>query len=95
MQTVTISIPDEALEMVEAAAKGFGWQSQVADGNGQMVANPQSALQCILVQSINMVKSVAINQIAAQRAAAERVRTVDEMTVIANAWLTTLSGGGQ
>lgn len=94
MQTVTISIPDEALPMVEAAAKGFGWQPEVAGANG-MIANPQSALQCILVQSIRMVQSVAINQIAAQRAETERVRTVDEMTTITNTWLATLAGGEQ
>lgn len=93
MQTVEISIPDEALPMVEAAAKGFGWQPEVAGGDGQMVANPQSALQCILVQAIRMVQGVAINQVAAQRAETARLQTVNEMTEIANAWLGALGGG--
>lgn len=93
MQTVTISIPDEAMPMVEAAAKGFGWQAQIVGQNGELVDNPQSALQRILVEAISMVKSVAINQVAQQRAERARQETVVEMTDIANAWLMSLGGG--
>ena len=92
-QTVTITIPDEALPMVESAAKGFGWQPQITDQNGQLVDNPQSALQRILVEAISMTKNVAINQVAQSRAEIARAQAVSEMTAIANAWLNALGGG--
>lgn len=92
-QTVTIVIPDEALPMVEAAARGFGWQPQLTNESGVLIDNPQSALQRILVEAISMTKNVAINQIAQSRAEIARAQAVAEMTAVANSWLATLGGG--
>lgn len=89
---LALVIPILALPMIEAAAKQYGWQKQVAGPKGDMIDNPQSALAKILIETINLVRNLAINRLAAERAETERQRAVSEMTEVANIWLASLGG---
>lgn len=88
--TVNLDIPDAALEIIAAAAAGYGWQPTITNDAGEVVTNPQTALERILIETINTIRQVAINTIAQQRAAAVRQQTTEELTQITNDWIESL-----
>ena len=88
--TVQLEIPEAALEMIEAAAIGYGWQPTITNNQGEPVQNPQSAIERILVEAISNIRSVAINTIAQRKAEVARAQTVEELTAITSAWIESL-----
>lgn len=85
-----IKIPAAVMEMVAYGAKANGWQQQVTGDDGNPMDNPISAVQFVLLQTIQQLTPLAINAMAAERANEARLAAVEHMTALRDQWLASM-----
>jgi len=86
-QEFTVTIPVNALPLVEYAAKAQGWQPEVRQEDGTTAPNQVSAVAYCFRMMVQVMKANAVNAYASEKAEEARRAVVTEMDAAADEWI--------